>query len=60
MPILIMALTALAIFLVIGLMLFSATLMESRERARLKAAGVAIPEAAPVLESKPKARAAHA
>jgi len=59
MPILMMAVTALVIFIAIGLLLFSATWAEGRERRRRKAAGAALPQTAeePV---KTKASAAHA
>jgi hypothetical protein len=56
MPILILGLVALAVFVVMGLMLFSATIAERRDRdRRVAAAGAGIPR-----EEKPKARAAHA
>jgi hypothetical protein len=60
MPILMMGVTALVIFILIGLMLFSATWAESREQKRRKAAGAAFPQEMPAEEAKPKARAAHA
>lgn len=59
MPILMMAVTALLVFFAIGLLLFSATWAETRERRRLKAAGAAIPPA-PEEPVAAKARAAHA
>lgn len=60
MPILMMGVTALVLFVLIGLMLFSATIAESRERERRKAAAVPASQEIPAEESKPKARAAHA
>ncbi len=56
MPILMMGLMALAVFIAIGLMLFSATYLESRARA--KAEGAKAQEAAE--PEKGQARAAHA
>ena len=60
MPILMMGVTALVLFVLIGLMLFSATIAESRERERRAAAAVPVPREIPAEEPKPKARAAHA
>jgi hypothetical protein len=56
MPILILAFVALAVFVVMGVMLFSATIAERRDRDhRAAAAGAEVPR-----EEKPKAHAAHA
>ncbi len=60
MPILIMALIALGAFVVIGLMLFSAVLAESRQQNRAQAAAADIPRPEPPAPERPKARAAHA
>ena len=68
MPIMIMAVAALAIFLVMGLMLMSATVAEHRARRSLESSGPAAGTAgggtagkrADQAAEKPKARAAHA
>lgn len=60
MPILIMAVIALIVFIIIGLMLFSASFAERRERDRVQAAGAEIARPEPPMPERPKARAAHA
>ncbi len=57
MPILFMALVALGLFMLMGLLLFSAALVEYRQHKRIKPAATQAP---PHTEEKPKARAAHA
>ena len=57
MPIFIMAVCALLIFLAMGLLLFSATFLERRDRKRKAATGAATP-GQPAENSK--SRAAHA
>ncbi len=52
MPVLVLGLLALAVFLVMGVLLFSASLSEVRERERRNAAAAG--------EREEKARAAHA
>jgi hypothetical protein len=60
MPILMLALMALGVFLIIGLLLFSATMAERRQRDRTAAAAAIPAMEPPAATEKPKARAAHA
>jgi hypothetical protein len=60
MPILVMAVVALGLFILIGLMLFSATWAEKRERRREQAAGAALPPAEEPESAPAKKRTAHA
>jgi hypothetical protein len=57
MPIFVMAVAALVVFLAIGLLLFSATIAEHRQRHSLKPPGKASEQSTP---EKPASRAAHA